>query len=352
VDERASWPALIGALVKGETLSAAESAWAMSEVMEGAATPVQIAGFAIALRAKGETVGEVTGLARAMLEHATPISVPGRVVDLVGTGGDGAQTVNISTMGMITAAAAGARMVKHGNRAASSACGAADVLEALGVVIDLPPAATEQLVAEVGAAFMFASLYHPGFRHAAGPRRELGVPTAFNYLGPLTNPARPDALAVGVADARMGPVLAGVLAERGNSALVVHGGDGLDELTTTGPSVVWLVYGGTVHEVAFDPADLGIARSSRADLAVGGDAAHNAAAARAYLDGAAGPVRDIVLLNAAAALAADAGVPGPEDLVPALADGYARAAAAIDSGAGAALLDRWAAASQRLAGSG
>jgi anthranilate phosphoribosyltransferase len=351
VDSRASWPALIGALIRGETLTAEESSWAMNEVMDGAATPVQIAGFAVALRAKGETVSEVTGLARAMLAHATPISVPGPVVDLVGTGGDGAQTVNISTMGMITAAAAGARMVKHGNRAASSACGAADVLETLGIVIDLPPAATEQLVAEVGAAFMFASLYHPGFRHASVPRRELGVPTVFNYLGPVTNPARPGALAVGVADARMGPVLAGVLAERGNSALVFHGDDGLDELTTTGPSAVWVVYGGTVHRVAFDPADLGIPRSAVADL-VGGDAARNAAVARAYLDGRPGPVRDIVLLNAAAALAAEAGVPTPDDLVPALADGYARAGAAIDSGAGTDLLARWAAASQRLAGRG
>jgi anthranilate phosphoribosyltransferase len=348
VDARASWPALTGALLKGETLTAEECAWAMGEVMVGAATPVQIAGFAVAMRAKGETVGEVTGLARAMLEHATPISLPGRAVDLVGTGGDGAHTVNISTMGMITAAAAGARMVKHGNRAASSACGTADVLEALGVVIDLPPAATEQLVAEVGAAFLFAALYHPGFRHASAPRRELGVPTVFNFLGPLTNPVRPDALAVGVADPRMGPILAGVLAERGNSALVFHGDDGLDELTTTGPSSVWVVHGGTVHRVAFDPAVLGIPRSSPADL-TGGDAARNAAVARAYLEGRGGPVRETVLLNAAAALAAEAGVASPEGLVPALADGYARAAAAIDSGAGEDLLRRWAAASQRLA---
>src|SRR6202035_2371639 len=205
MDSRTNWPALTGALVKGETLSAEETTWAMNEIMDGAATPVQIAGFAVALRMKGETVAEVSGLAQAMLAHAAPISVPGRLVDLVGTGGDGAQTVNISTMGVITAAAAGARMVKHGNRAASSACRAGDVLETLGIVIDLPPAATEQLVAEVGAAFLFASLYHPGFRHASVPRRELGVPTVFNYLGPLTNPARPGALAVGVADARMGP---------------------------------------------------------------------------------------------------------------------------------------------------
>jgi anthranilate phosphoribosyltransferase len=348
VDPRTSWPALIGALIRGETLTAEECAWAMGEVMDGAATPVQIAGFAVALRAKGETVSEVSGLARAMLEHAAPISVPGPVADLVGTGGDGAQTVNISTMGMITAAAAGARIVKHGNRAASSACGSADVLEALGVVIDLPPAATEQLVAEVGAGFLFAALYHPGFRHASVPRRELGVPTAFNFLGPLTNPARPSALAVGVADPRMGPVLAGVLAGRGNSALVFHGDDGLDELTTTGPSSVWVVSGGTVTRVTFDPADLGIGRSAVADLA-GGDAARNAAVARAYLAGEPGPVRDTVLLNAAAALAAEAVVPGPEGLVAALADGYARAAAAVDSGAAAGLLERWAAASQRLA---
>jgi anthranilate phosphoribosyltransferase len=348
VDPRTSWPALTGALLRGETLSAEEAAWAMGEVMDGAATPVQIAGFAVAMRAKGETVTEVSGLAGAMLDHATPLAVPGPVTDLVGTGGDGAHTVNISTMGMITAGAAGARMVKHGNRAASSQCGSADVLEALGVVIDLPPAATTALAAETGVAFLFAPLYHPGFRHASAARRELGVPTVFNFLGPLTNPARPAALAVGVMDARMGPVLAGVLAGRGCSALVFRGDDGLDELTTTGPSTVWVVHGGTVAEASFDPASLGIPRSAPGDLA-GGDAARNAEVARAYLGGTPGPVRDAVLLNAAAALAAEAGVPGPEALVPALADGYARAAAAVDSGAAADLLVRWAAASRRLA---
>jgi anthranilate phosphoribosyltransferase len=348
MDSRTSWPALIGALIKGETLTGEETAWAMGEIMDGAATPTQIAGFGVALRMKGETVGEVTGLARVMLEHASPISVPGPAVDLVGTGGDGARTVNISTMGAIVAAAAGARMVKHGNRAASSACGTADVLEALGVVINLPPAATEQLVTEVGAGFLFAPLYHPAFRHTSVPRSELGVPTVFNILGPLTNPARPAALAVGVADPRMGPVLAGVLAGRGNSALVFHGDDGLDELTTTAPSTVWVVHGGTVSTARFDPAELGIARSRPADL-VGGDAARNATVARDLLDGSPGPVRDTVLLNAAAALAAQAGVPSPDDLGPALADGYARADAAVESGAAAALLARWAAASQRLA---
>jgi len=185
-----TWSALIGALVKGETLTSEETAWAMGEIMDGAATPAQIAGFGVALRMKGETVAEVSGLAETMLDRATPISVPGPLVDLVGTGGDAAHTVNISTMGAIVAAAAGARVAKHGNRAASSACGAADVLEALGVVITLPPESSARLAEEVGIAFLFAPLYHPAYRHSAAPRRELGVPTVFNFLGPVANPAR------------------------------------------------------------------------------------------------------------------------------------------------------------------
>jgi anthranilate phosphoribosyltransferase len=347
MDARTTWPALLGALIRGDSLTADESEWAMNEIMDGAATPSQIAGFGIALRIKGTSVAEMTGLARAMLAHATPISIPGSLTDLVGTGGDGAQTVNVSTMGTIVAAAAGARMVKHGNRAASSACGAADVLEALGVVIDLPPAATEELAAEVGVAFLFASMYHPALRYAGPTRSELGVPTVFNFLGPVANPARPAAQAVGVFDPVMAGVIAGVLAGRGCSALVFHGSDGLDELTTTGPSSVWVVHDGEVARTEFSPADLGLAPASVADLR-GGDAAHNAAVVRAVLAGERGPVRDIVLLNAAAALAATAGVPGPEALTSALADGYARAAGAVDSGAASALLDRWIQVSRRL----
>lgn len=348
METRTSWPALIGALVKGESLTSGEAAWAMNEIMEGAATGSQIAGFAVALRIKGETATEVTGLAQSMLDHATPISVPGRLTDLVGTGADGAHTVNISTMATVVAAAAGARMVKHGNRAASSRCGAADVLEALGVVIDLPPAASVALASEIGVAFLFAPLYHPALRHASAPRAELGVPTVFNLLGPVANPARPQAHAVGVADARMGEVLAGVLAARGSSALVFHGGDGLDELTTTTTSAVWLASGSTVTATGFDPAELGIPRATPDQLR-GGDATDNAAVMRAVLAGETGPVRDIVLLNAAAALAADAGVAHPEDLYPVLSGALARATEAVDSGAAAALLDRWIAASQRLA---
>ena len=327
----------------------------MNEIMSGAATAVQIAGFAVALRAKGETDAELTGLAQAMLEHALPLRIPGRLVDLVGTGGDGAKTVNISTMGAIVAAAAGAKVAKHGNRAASSACGAADVLEALGVVINLPPARTEQVAAETGIVFLFAALYHPALRHAAAARSELGVPTVFNFLGPVANPARPQALAVGVATERMCGVIAGVLAGRGCSALVFHGDDGLDELTTTTTSKVWIVQPGErggssaqVSQTMLDPADIGIARAKPGDLA-GGDAAHNAAVARAVLGGEHGPVRDAVLLNAAAALAADTGVPGAAALTGSLRQGYDRAAEAVDSGAAAGLLDRWAKATQRLA---
>ena len=348
MDARTTWPALLGALIRGDSLTADESEWAMNEIMDGAATSAQIAGFGVALRIKGTSVAEMSGLARAMLAHATPISIPGPLTDLVGTGGDRAHTVNISTMGTVVAAAAGARMVKHGNRAASSACGAADVLEALGVVIDLPPAATQQLAAEVGIAFLFASKYHPALRYAGPTRSELGVPTVFNFLGPVANPAGPSAQAVGVFDPAMAEIIAGVLAGRGCSALVFHGSDGLDELTTTGPSIVWVVHDGQVSRTEFSPADLGLAPAALDDLR-GGDAAHNAGVARAVLAGQPGPVRDIVLLNAAAALAAAAGVPGPEALTAALADGYARAAQAVDSGAAIALLDRWVSVSRRLA---
>lgn len=349
-----SWPALIRALIGRQALTAEQTAWAMNEIMEGAASPAQIAGFGVALRAKGETAREMTGLAASMLAHATPITIRGPVTDLVGTGGDGLHTVNVSTMATIVAAAAGVPMVKHGNRAASSASGAADVLEALGVVIDLPASATEALFAEVGIAFLFAAMYHPSLRHAGPVRRDLGVPTAFNYLGPLTNPARPTSLAVGVADPAMGPVLAGVYAGRGETALVFHGG-GLDELTTTGPSTVWIATGGAVSVTEFDPAALGLPRASIEDLR-GGNPAHNADVVRLVLAGRAGPIRDIVLLNAAAAMTAarisahgESGVTSGDALTKALGDGLARAAEAIDSGAATALLDRWTRASHRLA---
>jgi anthranilate phosphoribosyltransferase len=311
----------------------------MNQVMSGEATPAQVAGFAMALRAKGETADEVDGLVHAMLDHALRVTVEGPAVDTCGTGGDRAHTVNISTMAALVVRGAGGTVVKHGNRAASSACGSADLLEALGVVVDLPPEKDEACVAAAGIGFCFAPVFHPAFRHTAVPRRELGVPTVFNFLGPLTNPAQPPAQAVGVSDARMAPVMAGVLARRGASALVFRGDDGLDELSIGAPSSVWVVSGGSVRQDRVDPEQLGLAHAS-ADALRGGDAQHNADVTRRCLSGEPGPVRDAVLLNAAAALVALDGVtdaPVGEQLAPAMQ----RAAESIDSGAAQSALDRW-----------
>ncbi len=335
-----SWPEVLNSLVRGDHLDADATRWAMSEILTGNATPVQVAGFAVALRAKGETVDELVGLSTAMLEAATPLDLPRAAVDIVGSGGDRANTVNISTMAAIVAAGAGATVVKHGNRAASSACGSADVIEALGVKLAVEPSAQPAVLDECGIVFLFAPTYHPSLRHAAVPRRELGIATVFNFLGPLANPARPDAMAVGVADVRMAELVAGVYAARGNRGLVFHGTDGLDELTTTSPSRVWLISDGRVVETVLDPADLGIAAAQHADL-VGGVADHNAQVVRDLLDGASGPVRDIVLLNAAAALLAFDGPDLDTDPAPQLAGGLERAAAAVDSGAAKDVLARW-----------
>ncbi|RCV54152.1 anthranilate phosphoribosyltransferase [Marinitenerispora sediminis] len=341
-----TWPSLVGSLLAGRSLTADDTQWAMNEIMSGSATDVQVAGFAVAMRAKGETAEEVAGLARGMLDNAVRVSVPGPTLDIVGTGGDQAHTVNVSTMAVLAAAAAGARVVKHGNRAASSSCGTADVLERLGVVIDLAPEHTARMVEEAGVAFCFAPLFHPSYRHTARARRELAVPTVFNFLGPLTNPARPSAAAVGVFDPRMCEVVAGVFAERGDTALVFRGDDGLDELTTTTTSTVWVVRDGGVRRERLDPAALGIGRAAP-DALRGGDVEFNAGVVRDFVAGRPGPVRDAVLLNAAAALAAADGVTGT--LEDALAAGYARAAAAVDSGGAAAVLQRWIETSQALA---
>ncbi|MFG1611866.1 anthranilate phosphoribosyltransferase [Nonomuraea wenchangensis] len=338
MDSRTTWPALLSALLAGEHLTSDETAWAMREIMSGTATPSQIAGFVTALRAKGESVSEVVGLARTMLEFATPLRVEGPVVDIVGTGGDRAHTVNVSTMAAIVTAAAGARVVKHGNRAASSSCGAADVLEHLGIRLDLTPEQTARVAREAGIAFCFAPVYHPALRFAGPTRKEIGIPTIFNFLGPLTNPARPTAQAIGVYDARMVPVLAGVFAERGVSALVFRGDDGLDELTIAGTSTVWVVKDGAATQTTFDPRVLGIPRADVGALR-GGDVAFNAQAVHDVLSGESGPVRDAVLLNAAAALVAHEG-PG-DDLDTSMRAGYDRAAQAVDSGAAKAVLERW-----------
>ncbi|MDR7278272.1 anthranilate phosphoribosyltransferase [Catenuloplanes atrovinosus] len=337
-----TWPNLLTALLRADELSTEDTWWAMNEIVTGNATPAQVAGFAMALRAKGETAAELAGLVDAMLANAVPVALPEEVrtgaVDIVGTGGDRAHTVNISTMAAVVVAAAGVPVVKHGNRAASSSCGAADLLEHLGIPLDLGPAGVARTVTEAGIGFCFAARFHPGFRFVGPPRRELGVPTAFNFLGPLTNPARPTAGAVGCFDSRMASVMAGVFAARGDSVLVMRGEDGLDEFSTAAPTRVWIAAGGTVTEQVIDAVELGLPRSAPGDLR-GGDVAFNGAAARRFFAGETGPVRDAVLLNAAAGLAARTGLRG--DVREALSDGLKRAAAAVDSGATEALLARW-----------
>ncbi|TRV73041.1 anthranilate phosphoribosyltransferase [Streptomyces sp. 130] len=349
----AGWPALLASLLGGRALTSESTAWAMDQVMRGLASPAQLAGLLVALRAKGETAEEVLGLVRSMHAHAVRLDVPGPALDIVGTGGDGSDSVNISTMAAIVAAGAGARVVKHGNRSASSACGSADVLEELGVPLRLPPGAVAQVAAEAGITFCFAPVFHPAARHAAPVRRELGVRTIFNCLGPLTNPASPTALAVGVADPALAPVVARTLALRGVSALVFRGDDGMDELTVTTTSRVWSVHGGEVRAESFDPRDAGVPLSPGGALR-GGDARFNAEVVRAVLGGERGAVRDAVLLSAAAGLAAlDASVAGRPvtgSVTERIAAGLDRAARAVDSGAAAGVLDRWVAVSGKLAG--
>ena len=355
-----TWPEVLGDLLAKRDLSADRARWAMDQVMAGEATSAQIAGFVIALRAKGETAAEVSGLVAAMLEAAVTFRVPEPSLDVVGTGGDRAHTVNISTMAALVAAGAGIPVVKHGNRAASSKTGTADVLEELGVAISLPPEAVRRCTLEAGIGFCFAASFHPAMRHAGPTRRELGVPTVFNVLGPLANPAAPESALIGCADARLAPVLAQVLAARGTRAFVVRGEDGLDEITTAGPTRVWDATGPDVVEQRFDAGDLGIPVPAEGALR-GDDAGFNAAVLRAVLNGETGgnlgAVRDAVLLNAAAAIVAFDAVGGSTTYGGAevsLSERFARAlpvaTAAVDSGAAVAVLERWIVLSQTLAG--
>ena len=339
-----TWPDLLAALLRREDLSTDQSGWAMDQVMRGEASPVQLAGFLVALRAKGESVEELRGLADAMLAHANRIEVPGPTIDIVGTGGDRMHSVNISTMTAIVVGATGLRVVKHGNRAASSSSGSADVLEELGVDLTLAPDAVAEVADRAGITFCFAAAFHPSMRHAAAARSGLGVGTVFNALGPLTNPGQPTYAAVGVADARIAPLIAGVFAGRGRAASVFRGDDGLDELTLATTSTVWWVRDGTVTELELDPTDVGLDHSPVESLR-GGDAAHNAQVARDLLAGAPGPVRDAVLLNAGIALATASGLGEPTvsrvTLTTAVREGMDRAEAAIDSGDAQSLLARW-----------
>ena len=344
-----TWPSIISALLDGEDLSVSDAAWCMEQVMTGTATDAQLAGFLIALRVKGETVDEIVGFRDAVLEHAVPLDVDPMALDIVGTGGDRFGTVNVSTMASVIAAASGVPVIKHGNRAASSSSGSSDVLAALGLDLGLPADRVAQVLDDAGITFAFAGAFHPGFKHAGPVRSQLGVPTVFNFLGPLCNPARPEASAVGVAHLDRVPLIVGVFQTRGATALVFRGDDGLDELTTTGHSHVWEVSRGTVKEHDLDPRELGIPRARIDDL-VGGDAAHNAEIVHRVLAGDRGPVRDIVVLNAAAGLVSFELAKDPSQFQRAILDRFrdkmAVAEEAIDSGAAARKLEEWIAATK------
>jgi len=345
--DHGGWSAVLGTLTGGEHLTRAAASAAMADILEGRATPAQIGAFCVALRMKGETVDEMTGLLAAMLAYAEPVPLPADidVVDTCGTGGDRSNSINVSTIAALVVAGAGAPVCKHGNRAASSACGSADVLEALGVAIDLGPADVAACVDEVGMGFCFAPRFHAALRHAGPTRRELGVSTVFNFLGPLANPGLARRQVLGVSDARMADKMVGVLAARGTTrALVVYGHDGLDELTTTTTSTVVELSDGTVRTYVVDPADLGIRPAEPGDLR-GGDAATNAAIARRVCGGDPGPHRDIVLLNASAGLVA-------AGLADDLATGLALAAAAVDDGRAETVLDQLVAVSRARAATG
>lgn len=347
-DQSITWSSLLTELIAGHDLERPTVEWAMDQIMAGEATPAQVAGLLVGLRAKGESVEEMHGLAEQMLAHARRIEVPEPSVDIVGTGGDRAHTVNISTMASIVVAAAGVRLVKHGNRAASSSSGSADVLEALGVDLSLSPERVVEIAHEAGITFCFAQTFHPSFRHTAVPRRDLGIGTAFNFLGPLTNPAQPTYAAVGCADARMAPLIAGVFAGRGKDAAVFRGDDGLDEVTVSTTTHVWWVRGGEVTERSVDPTRLGLDLHPVEALR-GGDAAHNASVVRDVFAGARGAIRDAVVLNAGIALALtrpDSG-PGQDDFDRDLRAGMELAAQSIDSGAATDVIDRWVAATRR-----
>ncbi|GAA1671940.1 anthranilate phosphoribosyltransferase [Microbacterium lacus] len=347
-----TWPGILTTLLDDRDLSVSESTWAMRQIMSGTATPSQLGGFLLALRAKGETVDEIVGFRDAILEAALPLRVDPNVLDIVGTGGDRFGTVNVSTMAAVVAAASGVPVVKHGNRAASSASGSSDVLSALGIDLALTPDQVATTLERAGITFAFASAFHPGFRHAGPTRAELGVPTVFNFLGPLCNPARAEANAVGVAHLDRVPLITGVFRTRGATALVFRGDDGLDELTTTGHSRLWEVSRGDVHEHDLDPRDLGIPLADIDDL-LGGEPAHNAQIVHRVFDGETGAVRDIVLLNAAAGIVAfrlsqDANeVQRP--ILERLAEAKDAAAAAIDAGLAAQKLSDWVAATRSFA---
>lgn len=342
-----NWDEILHSLNSKNDLTKAQVGWAMQQILSGSAENEIIKNFLLSLKEKGERPSEVTALVDEMYNHASLIDVPERCVDIVGTGGDGAQTINISTAAAIVTTAAGARTLKHGNRAATSKSGAADLLEALGVNINLNAAGVAECVRKIGIGFAFAPVFHPAMKHAAVARKELGVPTVFNILGPLANPAKPTAVAIGVARMELLELVAQVLAGRGCQGFVFRGDDGLDEISLGAPTTVYVINEGEIRVEKFNPLNLGLERIDAAQLK-GGDAKENAAITRKVFAGAKNAYREAILINAAAAIAA---FKGDFDLgvEQQFANGYVFAKQAIDSGAAAQLVERWADLSNELA---
>lgn len=344
-----SWPDLLAQLIDGTDLSIEQSDWAMNQIITGNATNAQIGAFLVALRAKKESVDELLGFRDAVLANALDLPVPAKALDIVGTGGDRHNTVNISTTASIVAAAAGIPVVKHGNRAASSASGSSDVLSELGINLTLNNLHVAEVLERAGITFAFAAAFHPGFRHVAEARREIGVPTIFNILGPLCNPARPEASAIGVAHLDRIPLITGVFQSRDATALVFRGDDGLDELTTTGHSHIWEISRGQIFEHDIDPHDLDIPRANLDDFR-GGEPSYNAEVLKDTLNGTAGPIRDIVVLNAAAGMVAFELAQDSSQVLRPINERFAeqmeRAAEVIDSGAAIKKLEQWVLATQ------
>ena len=335
-----NWELILKSLSDKSDLTIDQVTWAMSQILEGKASNNEIKDFLLGLKTKGESAAEVEALVAQMYSYSAPINISERSVDTVGTGGDGANTINISTAAAIVTNAAGARVVKHGNRAATSKSGSADLLEALGIKIDLTGAEVELTVHKIGIGFCFAPIFHSSMKHAAAARKELGVPTVFNILGPLANPAKPKACAIGVARAELLPLMAQVLLDQGKEGFVFRGDDGLDEVSLSTTTQVIQISDGELTQSVFNPADLGIAFAPITALA-GGDAAYNAEMTMKIFSGAKGAMRDAVALNAAFAIAAfkaDFNLP----LQTQIANGFVLANKAIDSGAALAIVKKWA----------
>jgi anthranilate phosphoribosyltransferase len=354
-----NWKEILGTVVSGTDLSFDQAYWAMNEMMSGTASDSHIAGLVVGLRVKGESVTEVSGMVKAMLANAIEVNLDRIAVDVVGTGGDGAHTVNISTMAALTVAGAGIPVLKHGNRAISSKAGTADVLEALGVAINMPTTLLSSCVADAGIAFCFAPAHHPAMKYAGAVRKELGIPTVFNVLGPLSNPGQPEASLLGCADLRLAPVLAQVQLDRGFKSIIVRSTDGLDELSTSAPTQIWDVTSGQLLEYTLTPQSLGLAPATIEQLR-GGDAIYNAQVVREIIsgrsDGNFGAIRDVVALNAAATMVAYDAAKGAARFGPvtdSVIDRIARALpvayGALDTGAASSLLDVWISVSQRFA---